>query len=229
MYLLILYVFYMSFIPHEVDSMFARELGLQEKCILTTQINQPYFENVDFYEVDTGCVIIHPSEKIPYRFAVDTGDNLYRLFNTDTCEYNLIISKYPVVITQYNVHQYGQFFLEVTKLYMQWSAGYYFLKGTEDFVSLNNSLASSSGYRTNHELNRDSVLSEIHKICDTLNYDEIIFYRGRHAFVIDYYVWMECNGDLKYYQLEIGNNGDCHILQDTIIARNLGYHIYYFR
>ncbi len=229
MHIFLYTLFLISIVPNEIDSLLASKLGIPNRCLITHQIQQPYFQYVNFYETDTGCVFKHPSEDIPFRFAVDSNFKVYSIFNQRENEYNDLLDNYCVYLTQDMIYPYGQFYLDVTQLYNQHDCGYYYLKNTNDFIKLNEQLKSDLGFPTNRDLNWDEIEKQIRQVCDTLNFESMSYNKITGEFTADYYIWMEATGNLRHIQVKVNTNGKSHVISDTLLVRNLGYYRYYHR
>jgi len=195
-------------------------------------VEQTYFEDLTFLQIDTGVAYVDSSGSYyafpprpfkPIRIALDNDGRVYRLFGLDSSEYNSLIYRYPAsetILEARNLYDYGRFFLEIA-LFSRLDGKHYFVDGSAWFVELNRRLMLDEGTRF---LSRklEELEQRMEELSPTLNFDTLKYDRRTDSYIVDYYVWFDSTGDLRYVSLRIELDGACYVLKDEIIAKSLG-------
>ncbi|MHA1280609.1 MAG: hypothetical protein ACTSQ8_25920 [Candidatus Helarchaeota archaeon] len=216
-----------QYVPNAIDSTILANIERENPdCFFVSHYNQFFFDNVEFYEVDTVCGVRHPSDERPQRFAIDSDNTVYSIMGWAESDYNKMINRNPICITQNIVNKYGQFFIDVTILYDEHDYGYYYISSTSHFIKLNEQLMNDENFPTRDDLDWSTIINSIHDLCDTLKFNNIIYDNVEQAFTIDYHAWMEGDGDFRHIRLKIHIDGKCEVLADSVLAPGFGYYRY---
>jgi hypothetical protein len=220
-----------AIIPGNIDSLLINAGIINDTgCAEVNDINQYFFANHEFYQLDTGCVIvvITPADKSgkPLRIAIDYEFNLYKLFGFKDNDFNLMVADNNITVSTGIAYNYGMMYLDITRFYDPY--GIYFISDVDDFINYNRKLMLDSLYHfSEEEKNWESELRNIKEFCRDKDFKNIIYDTDTEVYTLDYYVWQLYDGNIINITLNINANGSCFILHDSTVAKNVGYWYYF--
>jgi len=194
------------------------------------RIEQYYFTDVSFWEIDTfsvdvdGHFTITPSPWSPHRplrLAVDRHAAVYRIRGFDTCEYNNMIDANPTHIDNYTVYNYGRFYLDLQREY---DIGFYnYITNIDDFIALSRSIMTDSITCNHPDKQWEKEETILRSLLAEAHLGRIEFLAAENKFMVDYYVWLQNTGDLIHHVLEISATGLCTVVVSEKLADKVGY------
>jgi len=196
-------------------------------CLSIRVIDQPFFPDVCFYDLDTQCYYSMPPEKPPasLRLGIDSLGNVFRVFGFDESDYEQLVTDHPVRLTVETVYDYGRWYLDLT--FIDEFEPYYFVTDLDSLLELNRRLlldAPRNWSTRERERHWREVEKSLRSVCDTLNLKYTIFDREESVYRLDYYVWYEDDGRLEHIDLALRESGHCQIDGWTTLAEHVGYY-----
>jgi hypothetical protein len=185
---------------------------------------QPYLTEVDIYRIDTGCIVRFPDPDYkPFRVAKDGDGTIYKLFNLGRSQFNDMLSDHPAQISLDNAYAFGEFFLKLTAVYDPYGATY-FVGSLEELKSLNKERTEFSTRPGEFEKKSKRIEREIDSICAFIDFHRLSYDESRDSYEIDYYTWQEHLGELRRITVQLTSTGQADVVDDTVVAKKLGYY-----
>lgn len=197
-------------------------LGLQDShCLSIEEINQHFFRDIRFYEVDNQCIgEVPPTEPFePVYLAIDPTDQVYSIFGQKLSALGSLVEHYPLRLKKSEIRDYGWFVVAVTRT-GRWGE-YYPMTDLRNFLAMNRRLFSTQTTSPSlKEWNR--IESQVTAFCDSLNLNQVRYDSSSNQYDSDYYIWYELGGDVVRVSLSISSNGMWEVISDTLVAQEVG-------
>jgi hypothetical protein len=65
---------------------------------------------------------------------------------------------------------------------------------------------------------------EIDSICASIDFHRLSYDESRDSYEIDYYTWQEHLGELRRITVQLTSTGQADVVDDTVVAKKLGYY-----
>ncbi|MEW6411482.1 MAG: hypothetical protein AB1483_03305 [Candidatus Zixiibacteriota bacterium] len=202
------------------------------RTFASATVDQPFFEDVVFVDIDTFVTFIHPTPRseIPLRIGIDKAANVYRLFGFDTNQYNDIIASEPLSLGADQIRPYGEFYLDLTQLWDPFD--YMFIASIESFIAENRrrmveAESGDSGYDCDRCPKWDELEAQIRAMLAGVVLDSVVWSEKDSVYEAEYIAWGETTGALRYFRLMVHPNGRCVIARDSLWSESFGYYYKY--
>lgn len=184
------------------------------------EINQYYFEDVIFYEIDTNSHISTGSNYSVLKVAVDDDNYIYKISGFNLDEYNKLVKKHPVVIDNHSVMLYGRFYLDLIST--EYSNNKYYILNLDNFIKYSYSIMKDS-INLHPQKIWETEKSKITQCLNKYDLNLIKYFPANSLFIMDYFIWSENDGNITKVSLSISEDGICEILDKDIICNDIGY------